>query len=574
VGEASGPADVRAEAQALNPSQVSRPFTRVDGVERGLAEGEHPNEAADRTSPGATADRVSIVPGVSILGVLGHLNYEPWFALAEYVDNAIQSASKSYAQIVRIEPKYRLRVDIDYRREDGGRIVIADNAGGIAHHDFPRAFKAAEVPPDRTGLSEFGMGMKSASIWFAQNWRVVTTSIGDPAEYSIEFNMESVLREQVEDLIVTTRPAPSDAHYTRIELWDLNQFLPGRTMGKVRDHLREIYRGFLRDDRLILTVAGQNMEYEEPRILRALDVRAEANQDLSNESKEWRKEIDFVFGNEIKVVGWCAIRAEGRTSGNGLALFRRGRVIVGSGETPYRPTRIYGGGNSYRSQRLFGELEITGLPVSHTKDGFQWHGDEEEFEEKLRELLDAEPLPLLKQAEHYRARQASKQEQKRIREATENTADVVERELPTALAEAIDEPTDRVVPTEVASSEETIGDVEREFSFGHQGRTWTLRMTASSRPGETRWLVRHVEAEPKSGDVTAHVVLNTAHPFLKQFALGSTDAIEAVFRIAVAMVVSESVLNSSGDGEIAGTFMRQVETLLSGALSKRLRSDA
>ncbi|MDT0202404.1 ATP-binding protein [Nocardioides sp. AE5] len=543
-------------------------------MERSGVEVERPDEDKDRQSTGVTAERVSIVPGVSILGVLGHLNYEPWFALAEYVDNAIQSASKCYAQIVRGEPKYRLRVDISYQRENGGRIVIADNAGGIAHQDFPRAFKAAEVPPDRSGLSEFGMGMKSASIWFARNWRVVTTSIGDPNEYFIEFNMESVLRDQVEDLIVTSVPAPSEAHYTRIELWDLNQFLPGRTMGKVRDHLREIYRGFLRDGRLNLTVAGQNMEYEEPEVLRAVDVRSEANHDLSKESKEWRKEVDFVFGDDIRVAGWCAIRAEGRTSGNGLSLFRRGRVIVGSGESPYRPTRIYGGGNSYRSQRLFGELEITGLPVSHTKDGFQWHGHEEEFEEKLRAALDSEPLPLLKQAEHYRARQASKQEQKRIRTATENTADVVEKELPNALAEGIGAVAESPGPTDITTPEDSTGDVEREFSFGHQGRTWTLRMTASSRPGETRWLVRHVEVEPRSGDVTAHVVLNTAHPFLKQFALGSTDAIEAVFRIAVAMVVSESVLNSSGDGESAGTFMRQVETLLSGALSKRLRSDA
>ncbi len=88
-----------------NPSQVSGAFTKVDGVKRAV-EGVRPNEAVDRPSTGVTAERVSIVPGVSILGVLGHLNYEPWFALAEYVDNAIQSAAKSYAQIVRLEPKY------------------------------------------------------------------------------------------------------------------------------------------------------------------------------------------------------------------------------------------------------------------------------------------------------------------------------------------------------------------------------------------------------------------------------------------------------------------------------------
>ena len=126
------------------------------------------------------------------------------------VDNAIQSAQKSHKQIIRLEPNYRLHVDISYEREYGGRIVIADDAGGIAHKDFSRAFKAAEVPPDRSGLSEFGMGMKSASIWFARNWRVVTTSIGDPTEYSIEFDMDAVLRDQVESLQVTTQRRPPE----------------------------------------------------------------------------------------------------------------------------------------------------------------------------------------------------------------------------------------------------------------------------------------------------------------------------------------------------------------------------
>ena len=34
---------------------------------------------------------VPINPGVRVLGVLRHLNYREWFALAEFVDNAVQS---------------------------------------------------------------------------------------------------------------------------------------------------------------------------------------------------------------------------------------------------------------------------------------------------------------------------------------------------------------------------------------------------------------------------------------------------------------------------------------------------
>jgi hypothetical protein len=517
---------------------------------------------------------VSIVPGVSILGVLSNLNYEPWYALAEYVDNAIQSATRSYIRLREDDPDYVLQVDVTYDERDGGLIAIVDNAGGIARRDFGRAFKAAEVPPDRTGLSEFGMGMKSASIWFAKNWRVVTTSIGDPHVYTVEFDMDTVLRENVERLSVTKVDGPGDDHYTRIELWNLNQFMRGRTLGKVRDHLREIYRAFLREGSLILHVAGQRMEFAEPEVLRAADYRADSSEYGPGEVREWRKALDFQLDGGVSVRGWAAIRAEGKTSGNGLSLFRRRRVIIGTGDTPYRPVRIYGQGNSYRSQRLFGELHIEGLPVSHTKDGFQWQGLEEEFHETLRELLDADPLPLLKQAEHYRARRASRAELKRIRSATDNTAEVAEQELPPALDQIVEESS--ALPTSEASPIPPVvsaHDISRTFSFLHDDRAWSVTITAGHRTSEKDWLVRHVDVESGSGNVAAHLILNTAHPFLKQFALGSSDAIEAVFRVAVALVVSESLQITAGDGESASKFMRQVNSLLGAALSKRLRSD-
>lgn len=523
--------------------------------------------------PSSTAsDAIDIVPGVGILGVFGHLNYEPWFALAEYVDNALQSAAKSYVRLQRIDPDYRLRVDIAYEREGGGRIVIQDNAAGIARSDFGRAFKAAEIPPDRTGLSEFGMGMKSASIWFAQNWRVVTTSPGDPHVYSVEFDMETVLSSKAERVDVVTGAAPSDDHYTRLELWNLNQFLHGRTLSKVRDHLREIYRAFLRDDRLILTVAGQEMRYVDPEILRAADFRAGDVEDVSAEIVEWRKSVALVLDDGVRVSGWAAIRAEGQTSGNGFSLFRRGRVIVGTTDSPYRPTRLFGQSNSYRSQRLFGELDIEGLPVSHTKDGFQWHSREEEFEEKLRQVLDANPLPLLKQAEGHRARHATRTEQKRIQKAGENTAKISAQTLPEALEKVV-EAGEHSPEAGAFNDTESGFEFAREFSFEHAETNWSITISATSQPAEKRWLLRHVETNSDDRRVRAVLALNTSHPFLSQFTLGSTDALETVFRIAVALVVSESLLLSEGDGETAARFLRQVDIVLSAALSKRLRSD-
>src|SRR5258708_13636401 len=83
--------------------------------------------------------KVDIRPGVSVLAVLRHLNYTPWFALAEFVDNAVQSFVQHRPQLQSIDAKdIKLRVDIDIDASAPARISIRDNAAGIFPHDFPR----------------------------------------------------------------------------------------------------------------------------------------------------------------------------------------------------------------------------------------------------------------------------------------------------------------------------------------------------------------------------------------------------------------------------------------------------
>ena len=133
---------------------------------------------------------VEIRPEVTMLSVLRHLNYKPWFAIAEFIDNALQSYLANQDALVAAHgPNYRLKVNVRLDNVVPGQIVITDNAAGISTNDFPRAFRTAQVPVDRSGLSEFGMGMKSAACWFAQTWSVRTKALGEAVERTITFDI-------------------------------------------------------------------------------------------------------------------------------------------------------------------------------------------------------------------------------------------------------------------------------------------------------------------------------------------------------------------------------------------------
>ena len=87
--------------------------------------------------------------------MLRHLNYRPWFALAEFVDNALQSYLDNEHRLQSlVPPAGPLIVRIDIEATGTNRITIRDNAGGIAEAQYERAFRPAALPVDSSGLSE------------------------------------------------------------------------------------------------------------------------------------------------------------------------------------------------------------------------------------------------------------------------------------------------------------------------------------------------------------------------------------------------------------------------------------
>ena len=140
------------------------------------------------------------------------------------------------------------------------------------------------------------------------------------------------------------------------------------------------------------------MKFDEPDVLVAPPYNSPTSLPI-----RWYKEIEISLSGNRRVHGFAAIRREASTTHAGFALFRRNRLILGSDDETYRPQDIFGNSNSFRYQRLFGELHVEGFEVSHTKDGFRWDDLEEELLQKLRDSL-RDGMDLLKQADNYRAR--------------------------------------------------------------------------------------------------------------------------------------------------------------------------
>ncbi len=490
--------------------------------------------------------KVNIRPEVNILSVLRHLNYRPWFALAEFVDNSIQSYITN-KELLRtadgVDTPLRVTVNID--PEGSGRIVITDNAAGIALLDFPRAFRPAQIPPDRDGLSEFGMGMKSAACWFAKQWSVRTKALGEDVERVVKFDIDEIVGDRIEELTIAEVPSQPQRHYTVLELTDLCHVPKKRTIGKIKEHLASIYRTFLRDGTLTLLFGRDELTFEETAILSATPFR-----DSTVAPFEWRKPIEMDLGGSHKVTGFAALREVGSTTHAGFALFRRGRLIEGSADESYRPEQIFGKSNSYTFQRLFGELHLSGFEVSHTKDGFRWEEHEELFLELLESELKAPPMNLLDQAEGYRAKQ-----HRRTRDldsvaarATNSVAAVVERELASVLEEETQHPANPPAVPPVISTPSVSG-FERSIEVRVSTTVWNLTIKASTDPTVSDWLRVGDATKPTDDGLrrrSVQVDVSLVHPFVERFAGAGNENMEVFVRFASAAALAAALSSEAG----------------------------
>ena len=495
-----------------------------------------------------------------MLAVLRHLNYRPWYALSEFVDNAVESFIKHRAAVEKEHGGcLKLRVDIDIDTASPARISIRDNAAGIFESEYGRAFRPAAIPPDRSGLAEFGMGMKSAACWFAPRWSVRTSALGEPIARTVRFDIENIVNDDIKELTIREVKEKTENHYTEIILEDIFHVPIGRTIAKLKEHLTDIYRAFIRDGLLELCFNGDALTYREPKTLKAPYFK-----DKEGPDRIWRKEIAFDFGKGLSVHGFAALRETASTTKAGFSLFRRDRVIQGSGDEGYRPAHVFGHSNSYRYQRLFGELHLDGFDVSHTKDGFRWDENEQPFLDLLREYLDSGDLPLLRQAEGYRVHEPVARLKTAAKQAVSNTTQVMETNLPEVLPiVAAAAPVD----TPKKEAPQPLLLAGRQFSIRFRDKDWSINVELTNDPSESQWVAISDTDETLSDPRRLSIRVSMAHPFMMRFAQADTEDVEGLLRVAAAIALAEVLARDSGVRQ-AGTVRRNVNDILRNVLSE------
>lgn len=327
----------------------------------------------------ATDIKLNIQPQAGILGVFSRLNYKPWYAIGEFVDNSTASFF-SHERTMNFYKIRKIVVDIQYDSINN-RLTIVDNAFGMELTDFQRAIKLDSKPENINGRNEFGMGLKTAASWFGNVWSVSSTQLGSKNKYFAKIDILKLREENLNSIDIIRTDVDIKEHGTTIVIEDVTKRIDApRTQSKIKDLLSSMYRRDIKSGKIDIYFNGELLKFDEYPVLKFRNT-------------EWKKYVNFSFhfnNKEFHVDGFVAIMAKGSFPKAGFALFRYDRVVIGGFDENYKPNEIFGQAQSQISLKLFGELNMEDFPVNQAKDGFVWDdGLEEEFIKVLKQnILD------------------------------------------------------------------------------------------------------------------------------------------------------------------------------------------
>ena len=225
--------------------------------------------------------QLNIQPQAGVIGVFSRLNYKPWYAIAEFVDNSTQSFY-SHQEELAAHGINEVEISINYDAEND-ILTIVDDAFGMEFTDFARAVKVDSPPDNKNGRNEFGMGLKTAASWFGNVWSVRSTQLGSIYEYYTEINIPELRNSNANSVSIRRTIVNHDKHGTEIIIRDVTKKIgASRTKGKIIELIKSMYRRDLSSGYVRINYDGEPLSYNSFECLTFRD-------------RKWRKDLDFSF---------------------------------------------------------------------------------------------------------------------------------------------------------------------------------------------------------------------------------------------------------------------------------------
>ncbi|HUX83281.1 MAG TPA: ATP-binding protein [Halothiobacillus sp.] len=356
--------------------------------------------------------QVNVAPDMGMYSLLRSQGYDPAYALAEFIDNAIHAYQTQCSE--RIEKGDPLKVTLNFYSSDHrgatnlqNCIIIDDDGPGIAGAHLGEALKPAKHS-GMSGLSEFGIGMKAAAVWFADTWSLLTCPVAESKKYEFTFDLSALLATGSDILDVIDSPDEITPKGTKLTLTGLRKAVDDEKYKEICAILKELYQRFTAGESPRMKLIARfnetptDLQYMPPTDRLVLDspmYKTVAKILYAiGPSQTWTVPVSTIF-NGYKVEGFISLLVTGSYVTNpGIILFRNERVICGTTKQPYIPKRLIGTSNKFARQRVYGELHMDEMPVTYTKDKFEFN--EDAFIDQL--LSDQAISGLIRQAEAHR----------------------------------------------------------------------------------------------------------------------------------------------------------------------------
>lgn len=347
--------------------------------------------------------KINVAPPLSVYQTFKGLGYDVVSAVSEFIDNSIASF-RNHAGAFERAQKNGINIEktiIVIFDKEKRQLVIRDTAYGIASKDYERALRIKSEPEDKSGLNEFGMGLKTASFWFGDSVEIITKTPADKNGIYAKGARLVLSSSDIKNGNTDIDAEPFDAencawklnHGTVITVTGIDKDISDENAKKCVQKIASRYRRDIKNNGIkIFVYSNQDDETR-------LDVNAWTEGSDKRASKisrrqpfqsgkalsfvepspfvdqktgeTYKRQIDFTVEHEgvsYTVKGEVYLIIPGSRANAGFDLYRRGRIVV-ENFTDFIPNA-----SGFDYQRVRGYLDLDNFPVSQAKDKIMWEG--------------------------------------------------------------------------------------------------------------------------------------------------------------------------------------------------------